>query len=198
MAEAWAAYRADWAPVLGFLRAHGFAPVREIINFLAEASALPAAPVPPGLALGPLFLEDLTRLLELSGGLLTDDDPDRLGDFFWDNPFFGPESLIAVRAGGGHGAVVVAALAIASAGFADPAELDAAMPCFRLGALGTEQERHKRVNGMVSCVFADESVGAVLLAEAGRRFRAAGLGHAAAQVPSDHPGLVAFYDRYLG
>ena len=39
------------------------------------------------------------------------------------------------------------------------ARVDSAMPCFRLGALGTELERHKRVNGLVSCVFADEESG---------------------------------------
>jgi hypothetical protein len=197
MAEAWAAYRADWTPVLDFLGAHGFAPVREVVNFLAETAALPAGPDPPGLALGPLGLEDLTDLLRLGGGLIAADDPDYLGAFFWENPFFGPESLIALRADGGRGAVVGAALAIAATGFADPSKLDAAMPCFRLGALGTERERHKRVNGMVSCVFTDGPVGEALLAEAARRFRAAGLAHAAAQATTDRPDLVAFYGRYF-
>ncbi|MCA1684790.1 MAG: hypothetical protein LC745_02150 [Planctomycetia bacterium] len=192
--EAWAAYRADWSPVLEFLRGRGFVPARAMVNFVAATDDLPSAPVPDGLALGPLGRDDLPRLLELGRGLFADDDPDRLGDALRGNPFFGPDSLVTLR---DRGAVVGAAVAIASTGYADPTKLDAAMPCFRLGAFGTERERHKRVNGMVSCVFADESAGEVLLAEAARRFRAAGLPHAASQAPSDRPDLVAFYQRFF-
>jgi hypothetical protein len=70
------------------------------------------------------------------------------------------------------------------------------MPCFRLGAFGTERERHKRVNGLFSCAFADESEGELLLsAPDWRRARKAGLAHVAAQAPSDAIALCAFYDR---
>ena len=34
--EAWAAYRADWSPVLDFLRGHGFIDKRKMINYVAE------------------------------------------------------------------------------------------------------------------------------------------------------------------
>lgn len=193
-AEAWAAYRADWSPVLAFFQEHGFEPTREMVNFVAEIAALPNTEVPPGLVLAPLDRDDLPRLLDLGHGLF-DDDPDRLGVYFWENPYFGPDSLFAIRADQGRGALVGAALAIASAGYADPTKLDAAMPCFRLGALGTERERHKRVNGMISCIFADETIGEALVAEAARRFKAAGLTHAAAQTPSDRRDLVAFHSR---
>lgn len=194
LAEAWSAYRADWSAVLAFFSERGFTVSREMVNFIAETADLPATPVPPGLAFGPLGRADLPRLLELGRGLLADDDLDRLGVFFWENAWFGPESLFALRA---DGAIVGAAQAIASAAYADPTKLDAAMPCFRLGALGTERERHKRVNGMVSCVFEDESIGEALLAEAARRLGAAGLPHAAAQSPSDRPDHVAFYERFF-
>ncbi len=40
------------------------------------------------------------------------------------------------------------------------------MPCFRLGAFGTERERHKRVTGLFSCVFADPADGRLLLSAA--------------------------------
>ena len=86
---------------------------------------------------------------------------------------------------------------IGNRGFADPTKLDSAMPCFRLGALGTERERHKRVNGMFSCVFEAESAGEILLAEGARRLRQAGLTHMAAQAASDAPEICAFYDRYF-
>ena len=71
------------------------------------------------------------------------------------------------------------------------------MPCFRLGAFGTELQRHKRVNGLFACVFASEPAAESLLAEAVRRLETSGLTHLAAQAPSDQPALVAFYDRYL-
>ena len=57
------------------------------------------------------------------------------------------------------------------------------MPCFRLGAFGTERERHKRVTGLFSCVFADPAEGN-LLAFGRPRF---GGGHAGAD-PHRGPG----------
>jgi len=50
---------------------------------------------------------------------------------------------------------------------------------------------------MISCVFADETIGEALVAEAARRFKAAGLTHAAAQAPSDRRDLVAFHSRFF-
>jgi hypothetical protein len=70
------------------------------------------------------------------------------------------------------------------------------MPCFRLGAFGTERERHKRVSGLFSCVFADEAEGELLLASAlGSHAGRSRLTHIAAQVPSDAVSLCAWYDR---
>jgi hypothetical protein len=86
---------------------------------------------------------------------------------------------------------------VARAGYADPARVDPAMPCFRLGAFGTERERHKRINGMFSCLFEDPTDGDALLAEAIRRLESAGLDRIAAQAPSDRPELIAFYDRHF-
>jgi hypothetical protein len=71
------------------------------------------------------------------------------------------------------------------------------MPCFRLGALGTEGERHKRINGLFSCLYSAEPHGEALLAEATQRMRTAGLTHIAAQAPSDQATLCSFYDRKL-
>lgn len=122
--------------------------------------------------------------------------PEPLACFYWENPYFGAESLLALRRAD-DGAFLAATLGIANAAYADPTKVDPAMPCFRLGALGTEHERHKRINGMFSVVFRDEADGAILLAEAVRRFESAGLTHVAAQAPSDAPRLVAFYDRYF-
>jgi hypothetical protein len=196
-AEAWAAYRHDWGPVLAFFHEHGFAPAREMVNFVTETAALPTTPVPQGLAVGPLGRVDLPELLRLGRGLFTGSDPGRLGDFLWANPGFGPDSLFALRSGDGGGEVVGVALVVVRTGYADPLQLDAAMPCFRLGAFGTERERHKRVNGMISCVITRDEVGEALLAEARRRLVAAGLTHAAAQAPSDQAELVRLHERFF-
>ena len=192
--EAWAAYRADWAPVLDFFRQHRFVPVREMINYVAEVARLPHTPVPEGRVIAPLWREELPQVLALGKGLIAGDDPESLEAFFWENPFFGAESLLALKSSGG-GKLLGAAVVVGDAGYADPTAIDAAMPCFRLGALGTERQRHKRVNGLFSCVFEDEPAAEALLAEATRRLEQVGLAHMAAQAPSDRPELVAFYDR---
>jgi GNAT superfamily N-acetyltransferase len=194
--EAWAAYRADWEPVLRFLRDRGFVPAREMVNFVGEVARMPRDPVPAGHRIKPLGREDLPKLQSLGAGIIRDDAPELLEDFFWENPYFGPESLFGLRRD--DGAVVGAALLIINPSYADPTKIDAAMPCFRLGALGTERERHKRVNGLFSCAFEDEGVATALLAEAARRLAEAGVTHVAAQAPSDRPGLCAFYDRHFG
>src|SRR5262249_16069840 len=90
--EAWAAYRGDWLPVLEFLQEHGFTPVREMVNFVAETKALPGTAVPPGLAIGALGREEMPHVRELSRSLFAA-APERLDEFYWENPFFGPDSL---------------------------------------------------------------------------------------------------------
>ena len=72
------------------------------------------------------------------------------------------------------------------------------MPCFRLGAFGTERERHKRVNGLFSCVFVDEDEATLLLTAAlAPQASRSGLTHVAAQAPSDAIALCAWYDRHF-
>jgi hypothetical protein len=194
-AEAWAAYRGDWAMAGDFLRERGFGLKRTVINFVAPLSDLPRDVPPAGRVIRLLERPDLGVLPALAPEVFPGDAaPESLLRFYSDNPYFGPASLLALRRAE-DGAYLAAMVAIANASYADPTRIDPAMPCFRLGALGTENERHKRINGMVSVAFRDESDGRMLLAEAVRRFAAAGLTHVAAQAFSDAPRLVAFYDR---
>ncbi len=195
VAEAWVAYRADWAPILSFFESKGFAPTREMINYVAELKDLPRVAVPRGMTIRPVERENMPRLAALGDGLFAG-DPEALGRFFWDNPFLDPTSLFALRRDEDDTIVGLGLTAI-DARFADPTKLDSAMPCFRLGAFGTESERHKRVNGLVSLVMTTDNAGTVLLSEAARRLEQAGLSHAAAQVPSDQTRLVAFFDRHF-
>lgn len=194
--DAWAAYRDDWGPVLSFLRGHGFGEARAMINYVADLAHLPDTPVPADRLIRPWGPGEFSQVVALGRGIFASDDRAAPGRFSWDDPPFDASSLFATTHATDPGTLLGAALLIGS-GFADPTKVDGAMPCFRLGAMGTEGQRHKRVSGLFSCVFADETAGEVLIAEAVRRLGRAGLTHLAAQAPSDHPALVAFYNRFL-
>jgi L-amino acid N-acyltransferase YncA len=189
--EAWAAYRADWRPVQAFLLEYGFRQTHEMINFVAELAGLSHEAPPPGTRIAPVDAAELVRAWELGETIFAGEDHGRLTKFFLDNPYFDPTALFALKH---ENDTLGIGLAIVNPQYADPTKLDAAMPCFRLGAMGTETERHKRVNGMFSCVFDVETTGEALLAEAIRRFEAASLTHAAAQCRSDQPALRQFYE----
>jgi hypothetical protein len=195
--EAWAAYRADWSPVLEFLLTHGFVEKRQMINYLAEVARLPGpAELPDDRVIEPLDREEASQLVGLTPSLFAGLEPRSLEAFFWEHPYYDfSESFFALKERG-SGRVLGAGLLVISDRFADPTKIDPAMPCFRLGTFGTERERHKRVNGLFSCVFADEAEGDLLLsAPDWERARRSGLTHVAAQAPSDAIALCAFYDR---
>jgi hypothetical protein len=197
LTEAWAAYRGDWEPVLGFFRAHGFAPVRTMINYVAPVSALPHESVPMGRAIRPLERGDLPQLVTLGGELFGGYDPPDLEPFFFANPRLATSDLFALTPVAEPKRLLGAGVLVANQDYADPTKIDAAMPCFRLGTFGTEHQRHKRVAGLFSGVFGDASAGATLLAEAARRLESAGLAAVAAQAPSDQTKQTALYDRYM-
>src|SRR5262249_8718655 len=115
------------------------------------------------------------------------------------NPYFQADALFALRSKQDDQPVAVGIL-IAEPTYADPRVLDASMPCFRLGAFGTEGMTVKRVRGLFSFVArADRSLPSVamdLLAHAANRFAADDdIECFAAQAPSDAPELLAFYQR---
>jgi hypothetical protein len=139
---------------------------------------------------------DLAEIRAMGAGIFPDEGFESLEEFYWENAHFGPESLFVLKEEAG-GKILGAAQAIDNPEYADPIKLDAAMPCFRLGTLGTERERHKKVRGMFSCIFTDEQAGEVLLAEAARRMERAGLTHVAAQVSSTPARTARFYDRFF-
>lgn len=196
--EAWAAYQSNWTEIIDFFKRHGFHVRREMVNYVAEVSRLPGdeVPVPEGRSIAPLARSDVASALEMGGELFRSDDPNRLEGFFFENAHIDPCCTYALKRTK-DGRTLGLALAIINPRYSDPTKVDPAMPCFRLGALGTENQRHKRINGLFSCVFSAEEDALVLLAEAARRFKEAGLTHAAAQAPSDRPELCAFYDRYF-
>jgi len=195
--EAWAAYRGDWSPVLDFLRQHDFTEIRTMINYVADLSRLPSRNhLPSNRLIARLEPADLPQLIALAPDLFRDVDARKLEQFFWHHPFYNlSESLFALK-DGASGKILGVYVLVVSDRFADPTKIDAAMPCFRLGAFGTERERHKRLSGLFSCVFADEAEGDLLLAAAlASHADRPGLTHLAAQAPSDAVWLCAWYNR---
>ena len=199
LAEAWAAYRADWSAVLEFFLSHEFVELRQMINYLADAALMPErSEIPDDRIIEPLARSEVPHLAALSPRLFAAIEPHSLEAFFWEHPHYDfSESLFALKESR-TGRILGVSLLVQSDRFAHPSKIDAAMPCFRLGAFGTERERHKRVNGLFSCAFLDADDGELLLsAPDWARARAAGLTHVSAQAPSDASALCAFYDRYF-
>ena len=199
IADAWAAYRADWSPVLEFLCKHEFIEKCAMVNFVAEISNLHAADhLPVNRVVEHLQRDDLPRVVKLTPALFADTDLRALDRFLWENPFYNfPERLLALKEPR-TGEIHAVSLLVSDGRFADPSKIDSSMPCFRLGAFGTERERHKRVNGLFSCVFRDEGdadllLHAALATTSGR----SNLTFLAAQAPSDSPALCHWYDRHF-
>src|SRR5262249_23814883 len=116
------------------------------------------------------------------------------------NPYFPPESAFVLRGRDG-GAPAAVGLVVSNPAYADPKQLDAGMPCFRLGAFGTEGLTHKRVNGLFSFATADDrnltQAGPDLLAHAAFRLSDTDVATFAAQVPSDAASLARFYKQFF-
>jgi hypothetical protein len=170
-----------------------------MINYVADVSQLPVGDrLPANRVIEPLARADLPQLIAIANGLLAGSDPEALEQFYWNNRFTNlSESLLAFK-DGDSGEILGVSLLVVNDQFADPTKIDAAMPCFRLGAFGTERERHKRVNGLFSCVFVDETEGERLLSASLRaQTQRSGPTAIAAQAPSDAPALCAWYDRFF-
>jgi hypothetical protein len=195
--EAWTAYRANWSSVHEFLHQHEFTEKRQMINYVAEFEQLPAEDrLPANRVVERLTRADLPRLIAIARGLLAGSDPRTLEEFYWEHPLYNFEESLFVVKNSDNGEILGVSVLVVNDQFADPTKVDAAMPCFRLGAFGTERERHKRVNGLFSCVFVDETEGERLLSAALRsQTNRSGPTVIAAQVPSDAPALRAWYDR---
>jgi hypothetical protein len=75
------------------------------------------------------------------------------------------------------------------------------MPCFRLGAFGTEDMNTKRLNGLFSFLAADardtHPLALDLMGYAAYKLRDTDVETFAAQVPSDAGHLLRFYKQYF-
>jgi hypothetical protein len=197
--RAFAAYRGDW-PQCDFFVAHGFRLVREMVNFVINLVDMPTPAARASNFIAPMRQEDVPAVFALAPRALRVGTPEELERHLFHNPYFGPDALYALRTRR-DGPPIAAGILVEDPAYADPRQVDAAMPCYRLGAFGTEGMQCKRINGLFS-----------FLAEPGRDCSPLALdlvGHAAlrlnrtdaevlaAQVPSDVPHLTRFYQRYF-
>ena len=198
--RAWAAYRADWTVVRTVLEAFGFRVVHEMINFVAALPQLPHQAVAPPFCIEPLEQADLEAVYAIDRTAFGVTSPDELGAAWCNGPYLSADSVFVLRESPA-GEIVAAGLAVVRSQYADPTKIDSAMPCFRLGAIGTESERTKRVNGLFSYVAQagreNHRFGRLLVGEACRRFERAGILHVAAQCRSDRPAELSLYDSHF-
>ena len=197
MPGAFAAYRADWPAQATFFTAHGFRAAREMVNFVLDLTDMPTPGARAGTAVEPMLADDMAAVLALGEGVIRCRTPQELTDHLWHNPYFGSDSAFVLR--GSAGRPVAAGVLVVKDAYADPTAVDANMPCFRLGAFGTEGLQWKRLNGVFSFVVRpgpDVNAHALeLLAHAAGRLTETDLGTLAAQVPSDAPHLLRHYQQ---
>ena len=200
LVTAFAAYRADWPAVCEFFLGRGFRQAREMVNFILNLTDMPTPSARPGAALEPLTPADVPAVLALAPGAFRARDAAELEQHLLHNSYFPPEAVRVLRGRAG-GAPIALSVLVHNPAYADPHGLDAAMPCFRLGAVGTEGMQTKRVQGLFSFAAAEgrdvSLVGLELLGDAALRLSENDASALAAQVASDAPHLLRFYQQYF-
>jgi hypothetical protein len=195
-----AAYRADWTAQGEFFLAHGFAKARDMVNFVIDLVDLPTPAMRSSSSITPLEKRDIPSMLRIAPQVLRVHSQDELQRHCFDHAYLTPEQFFVCRSRTTNQPVAVGVL-IANADYADPEKVDADMPCFRLGAFGTEGMQTKRIRGLFSLLAANDRDFSVLaldlLAEAARRLHTSDIEVLAAQVPSDASHLLRFYQQYF-
>jgi hypothetical protein len=198
--SAFAAYRDDWTAQNDFFRAHGFRKARDMVNFFVDQLDMPTRPGRRSFPLTPLHREDLPAIAGFGSHVLRTTAVEKLEQHLLHNSYFHPDALFVLRDRAERSPVAVG-LVIADSSYADPTKVDAAMPCFRLGAFGTEGMQVKRINGLFSFLAKEtrdlNMLGLDLMGHAATKLETQGAGPLAAQVASDAPDLLGFYQRYF-
>jgi hypothetical protein len=197
----YAAYRADWKEIGRFFLGHGFKQAREMVNFAVELPDLRLPDSSSPRHMTPLREQDVDGILSLVPGALHVTTADPLRDYLFRNPYFDPECLFVCRAHQDPRQVAAVGIVIEKPPYADPRKVDSAMPCFRLGAFGTEKMTHKRINGMFSFLAPAgpdfDSIARDVLEHAAQLLRQANASTIGAQVASDQTHLLDFYKRFF-
>lgn len=199
---AFTAYRSDWSTTKEFFTGHGFELTREMLNFILDQADMPTRPGRRLNPLTPLRKDDLPAVFEMGAGIIRSRSLEELEKHLFHNPYFTPDALFVVRNRADQAPLGVG-IVVANLTYADPAQVDASMPCFRLGAFGTEGTTTKRLNGLFSFLASNRRdvspVALDLMGHASFQFEEAGGGNTAlaAQVPSDAAHLVRFYQSFF-
>jgi len=197
---AFAAYRADWPVQCEFFTARGFRLAREIIGYVLDLADMPTPAAVAPSNFGPLTPADVPAVLGLCPQALRVHATDDLERHLLHNAYFKPESVFVLRSRTNDAPLAVG-IVVNNAKYADPKQLDAAMPCFQLGAFGTEGMSVKRVNGLFSFLARPgkdaNPLALSLMSEAAYRLRETDQECLAAQAPSDVPHLMRFYQQFF-
>jgi hypothetical protein len=200
LSRAFAVYRADWPAQQEFFHRNGFRLRREMVNFVLDFAAMPAPPVQSSYSIGPTTPDDIPAIRELGANVLQLKDRTALERHLFHNPYFSADAVFALRENADAPPRAVG-IFIANPAYADPRQVDAAMPCFRLGAFGAEGMSSKRLNGLFSFLSADSPDAAALALElmghAAHQGRGGAIAALGAQVPSDAGHLLRFYEQYF-
>ena len=198
--KVFAAYRGDWEAQKEFFLRHGFEQAREMVNFWLDPVDMPTPTTSRGHLITPAQAGEVPAIFELAPQALRVQTPAALEQHLFHNPYFRSDAVFVARAQP-HAALLAAGVLVSAPSYADPRQVDAAMPCFRLGAFGTEGMQTKRINGLFSFVAKEgkdlHPVALGLLAHAAFQLRHADTPIFAAQVPSDVPHLLRFYQHYF-
>lgn len=197
--KAFACYRKDWATINAFFQNHGFQQKREMVNYLLTLENMPTVAARPSSLITPATPDDIPAIFDLAPSVFRVPSPAALADALLKNPYFGPESVFVLRQRG-QAAPVAAGVFITNATYADPRMVDPEMPCFRLGAFGTEGMTAKRIRGLFSFVARQDRnlfpLAMDLLTHTTNLLADDDdISTYAAQVASDAPALAAFYQQ---
>jgi hypothetical protein len=197
--RAFTAYRKDWPTITEFFQRHGFILAREMVNFIMSFENMPTPSARVSTAIAPATIEDVPGIFALDPTVFRVPTAEALQKALFENPWFKPDNLFVMRIRKDD-APVAAGVFITEAQYADPRAVDPDMPCFRLGAFGTEGMTTKRIRGLYSFVARPDrnvfSLGMDLLSFATMRLRDEDeISCYAAQVASDATALHAFYQR---
>lgn len=200
MTSALAAYREDWPAPKEFFLHHGFHLAREMINYVLDLAGMPTQPSRRVYPITPLQRDDIPAIFDFGQSVVRSRSPEELAGHLFKNPYFQSEELFVLRNRDDEAPLAVG-LFITHAGYGDPKQVDPFMPCFRLGAFGTEGMQTKRLNGMFSLLTREQHNASPhaldLMGYAATLLEESGYPCLAAQVPSDAAHLVRFYNSFF-
>jgi hypothetical protein len=170
--------------------------IREMVNFVSDVFDMPTVPARPTSSITALTRKDVPVLFSMTSDVVRCPSAADLERHLFENAYFPPSSVFVVRQR--NLTPIGAGLLINNSAYADPKEIDPSMPCFRLGAFGTEGMQVKRIKGMFSFLCEDDDrLGGIaidLMAHAAQILHESQDTHAlAAQVPSDAVHWLRFY-----